>query len=148
MIAAWETGHHVGSSAQTGTLTLQNTPSTPVKVSNQPPITTKPASGHQGLVIGAATQAANSAVAFTNPGDQKESLLVHLVGGNFAAYEQACTHEGVPVNYHPQTQTFICPAHGAIFDPAHNGKVLRGPAMQPLTQVAIKVNTDGTITVV
>ncbi len=148
VVAAWEAGHHVGSPAQTGTLTLQNTPSTPVKMGNQPPIATKPASGHQGVVIGAATQAANSAVAFMNPTDQQGSLLVHLVDGNFVAYEQACTHEGVPVNYHPQTKTFICPAHGAIFDPAHNGKVLQGPAAQPLTQVVIKVNTDGTITAV
>jgi serine/threonine protein kinase/Rieske Fe-S protein len=137
-VLAWEVEHNGGGShlPQSG----------PGNADNHSPVATKVTTGHQGTLIGASTQASNSAVTFTNPVNQQEGLLVHLVNGAFAAYEQACTHEGVPVNYHPETRTFICPAHGAIFDPAHNGKVLQGPAIVPLPQIAIKINTDGTIT--
>jgi Rieske Fe-S protein len=52
----------------------------------------------------------------------------------------------VLVAYDPQTHTLVCPAHGAIFDPAQGGRVLHGPATRPLPQVTIHVNSDGTIT--
>ena len=102
--------------------------------------------GHTGTVVGATTMAANSAKGFNNPADNKASLLVHLPTHTFAAYESACTHEGVPVNYDPVTHMFVCPAHGAIFDPAQGAKVIQGPATRPLAQVVIHVNADGTIT--
>jgi Rieske Fe-S protein len=64
----------------------------------------------------------------------------------FVAYEQRCTHTGVLVNYDPATHHLVCPAHGAVFDPAQQGKVLQGPAIQPLAQVAVHIQTDGTMT--
>lgn len=97
-------------------------------------------------IVGSTKTAANSAAGFRNPADKQASLLVHLPNNTFAAYEQACTHEGVPVNYDLATHMFVCPAHGAIFDPAHQGRVVQGPAMTPLKQVAIHVNANGTIT--
>lgn len=102
--------------------------------------------GHTGTVVGATTMAANTAKGFSNPADGKQSLLVHLPNNAFAAYESACTHEGVPVNYDPVTHMFICPAHGAIFDPAKAAMVVQGPATRPLAAVTIHVNADGTIT--
>jgi serine/threonine protein kinase/Rieske Fe-S protein len=107
----------------------------------------KTAAGHTGTVIAEQTLAKNSAAQFTNPSDKQSSLLVHLASGGFVAYEQACTHEGVAVNYDPQTQMFVCPAHGAIFNPAKSGAVVQGPATKPLASVKISVNNDGTITV-
>jgi Rieske Fe-S protein len=98
--------------------------------------------------IGSTKQMGNSSADFTNPADKKMALLIHLPSGSFAAYERACTHEGVNVNYDPATKMLVCPAHGAIFDPAKNGSVVQGPAEQPLPPVHIKVNGDGTITAV
>ena len=99
-----------------------------------------------GKVIGSTKQAKNTAVAFTNPTDQKDSLLMHLTTGTFSAFERGCTHEGVNVNYDLGTHTLVCPAHGAIFNAA-TGAVIQGPATKPIPKVTIRVNGDGTITV-
>jgi Rieske Fe-S protein len=97
---------------------------------------------------GQTTQAPNSAVALidTRVPDHRQRLLVHLPDGNFIAYKQGCTHTGVLVNYDPKTKLLVCPAHGAIFDPAQGGKVIKGPATTPLPQVAIKISSAGAIT--
>ena len=97
-------------------------------------------------VVGSTTLATNSAATFNNPADAKGSILIHLPSTKFVAYESACTHEGVTVNYDPATRMLVCPAHGAIFDPAMGAKVVQGPAQTPLKAVAIRVNADGTIT--
>ena len=95
-------------------------------------------------------QALNSAVAFndTRVPEHRQRLLVHLPNGDFVAYKQGCTHTGVLVNYDPKTKLLVCPAHGAIFDPAQGGKVVKGPATTPLPQVAIKISGSGAITLV
>ena len=112
----------------------------------QPPQTQPPA--QTGTVIGNTTQNANSAVNFVNPADTTASILVRLAGGKFVAYERSCTHVGVLVNYDPATKKLVCPAHGAVFDPADAGAVLQGPAKLPLPKVGIQVQADGTVTTV
>ncbi len=102
--------------------------------------------GNTGKPLGATSLAANTSLDIINPADGKAGLLIHLTNGHFVAYERACTHEGVEVNYDIMTHTLVCPAHGAIFDPLNNAKVLQGPAMTPLKPVAFHVNADGTIT--
>ena len=97
-------------------------------------------------VIGHTSQARNTALSFTNPRDGQAALLIRLPNGSFAAYERACTHQGVPVNYNQQTHMLVCPLHGSIFDPAHNGRVVQGPATTALPGVSIQDNTNGTIT--
>ena len=97
--------------------------------------------------IGLTSQARNSARTFANPRDGQQSLLIHLPDGSFVAYERACTHRGVYVDYDPGTRRLVCPAHGAIFDPAQAGQVLQGPATTPLPAVPLQVQADGTITV-
>ena len=110
--------------------------------------TSKPTPGpsHTGTVIGNTNQPVNSADDFNNPVDDEASLLVHLPGNSFVAFEKACTHEGVPVYYDAGSHTLVCPAHGSVFDPASGGKVIQGPANKPLPSVTIRVNADGTIT--
>jgi Rieske Fe-S protein len=116
-------------------------PGQPATKSGQPP------AQHAGKVLGnTTTLALNSAKSFTNPADGNQSLLIHLPNGKFVAAERACTHEGVAVNYNPDTHTLICPLHQAVFDPANNFKVLQPPAPTPLKAVPIHVNSDGTIT--
>lgn len=90
-------------------------------------------------------QALNTAQVFTVPRDGRQGLLVRLPNGTFVAYERSCTHVGVYVNYNSQTHMLVCPAHGAIFDPAHGGRVVLGPATRPLPQVPIRTKNDGTI---
>jgi serine/threonine protein kinase/Rieske Fe-S protein len=130
--------------SQTGTTNTQasQTGAKPQQKATQP----AQMPGHTGTAIGSASQLKNTSQQFSNPADGKASLLVHLPNGTFVAYKQACTHEGVAVNYDPGTQTFICPAHGAIFDPAKSGAVLQGPATSPLPMVGVKVNSDGSVT--
>ncbi len=108
---------------------------------------TMPPPQKKGAVIGRTNQAVNTSQPFTNPQDGTASILVHLPNGNFAAYNKACTHQGVAVYYDAKTHRLMCPAHGAIFDPANGGKVLQGPTTVALASVAIHVNGDGTITV-
>ncbi|MBV9712332.1 MAG: Rieske (2Fe-2S) protein, partial [Ktedonobacteraceae bacterium] len=104
----------------------------------------QPQAGHTGTVIGSTAMAPNSVVEFNN----NQDLLIRLPNGNFVAYNRACTHEGVPINYDPVTKKMVCPAHGAIFDPAQNAKVLQGPAPTPVKAVKIRLNGNGTITMV
>jgi Rieske Fe-S protein len=94
----------------------------------------------------AANLAKNAALNFTNPANGKASVLVHLSDGNFVAYERACTHVGVYVNYDPAQKLLVCPAHGATFDPAQNAAVKQGPATRPLPKVTVHINSDGSIT--
>ncbi len=106
----------------------------------------KTGAGHTGTVLGTTDLAVNSSMNIVNPADGKNSLLIHLPNGHFVAYERACTHVGVEVNYDPATHTLVCPAHGAVFDPLNNAAVLQGPGWRPLTSVTIRINADGTIT--
>jgi Rieske Fe-S protein len=99
-----------------------------------------------GTVIGATSQATNSAMSFTNPADSQGSFLIHLGNGNWVACERACTHQGVPVNYDTATGRLVCPAHGAIFDPLNGFSHVSGPGSGPLATVSIHVNTNGTVT--
>jgi serine/threonine protein kinase/Rieske Fe-S protein len=115
-------------------------------VTATPKTSPRSSGGHQGQVIGTTALAVNSAQAFTNPANGGQALLIHLPDGQFTAYSRSCTHEGVAVNYDPDTHLLVCPAHGAIFDPANKGSVVQGPAVTPLPQIVIRVNADGTIT--
>jgi serine/threonine protein kinase/Rieske Fe-S protein len=145
----------------TGTVANQSSATTTTTTTTNPgTVATAPASkqtttaGHTGTVIAQSNIPSNSAVDFTNPTTGLADILVHLSSkeappnGKFVAYDRACTHQKVLVNYDPNTGKLICPLHGSIFDPANNGKVVRGPATIPLAMVPIKVNADGTVTTV
>ncbi len=117
---------------------IHRPPSTqPFAKSAMPPPKNAPAHINQPL---------NSAQVFINPKDGKQGLLIRLSSGTYVAYERACTHVGVDVNYDPNTHLLVCPAHGSIFDPAHQGRVIQGPATLPLPQVDLHTNSDGSVT--
>jgi len=87
--------------------------------------------------------------AATHPDAPTELLPTRAVSpgnGNWVAGERSCTHQGAWVNYDPTSGHLVCPAHGAIFDPANAFSVLQGPAMKPLPAVPIHVNANGTVT--
>ncbi len=102
---------------------------------------------HTAIVVGTTELPINASMGFLNPADGNSSILIHLPNGKYVAYERACTHQGVSVHYDSATHKLVCPAHGAIFDPANNATVLQGPAAKPLAPVTVRVNADGTITV-
>jgi len=129
------------SKSSTTTTTTTNTKTT--TATNKQTATT---AGHTGTVIAQSSIQLNSAVDFINPTTGRSDILVHLPNGQFAAYDRACTHQQVLINYDPNTHTMICPLHGSIFDPANNGKVLKGPAVTAVAMVPIKINADGTVT--
>ncbi|MGF1473186.1 MAG: ubiquinol-cytochrome c reductase iron-sulfur subunit [Rubrobacteraceae bacterium] len=84
----------------------------------------------------------NSAKPFTN--DEQPAVLVHLEDGDFAAYSAVCTHQQCTVEYQQDTGELACPCHGSLFDPADGGKVVNGPAQQPLPEIPIQVE-DGQV---
>jgi Rieske Fe-S protein len=140
---------NLGHFGSVGTKNQTKAPTTvPAKAQMKTQSNTQATAGHTGNVIGSKTQAVNSAVAFTDSANNTAGLLVHLPQGEFVAYERACTHVGVLVNYDPATHMFVCPAHGAIFDPANGGAVIQGPAQLPLPKIGVQVNGDGTVTMV
>jgi cytochrome b6-f complex iron-sulfur subunit len=59
-------------------------------------------------------------------------IVARTVGGAYVAVSQACTHEGVSVQYVSSQDLFYCPSHGAKF--SDSGSVVSGPASSALKQ--------------
>lgn len=57
-------------------------------------------------------------------------LIIRLSPTEFVVLSTVCTHQGVEVNL-PEGNVIRCPAHGSRFA-TDSGRVLQGPAMQPL----------------
>jgi Rieske Fe-S protein len=57
-------------------------------------------------------------------------IVAHPDETTFVACSAICTHRGGQLFYEHASKQFVCPLHGARFD--LNGKVVRGPARQPL----------------
>jgi cytochrome b6-f complex iron-sulfur subunit len=76
-------------------------------------------------------------------------LVARLASGNavgsFVAVQQACTHEGTPVNYVSTNQTFLCPNHGAIFNTS--GANIGGQVTSALKVYTLSIS-GSTLTVV
>jgi cytochrome b6-f complex iron-sulfur subunit len=83
-----------------------------------------------------------------NPGDQikvklpdsPDLVLVWAGAKGFGAASIACSHRGSEVHFNLAEGTLDCPSHGSRFD--QNGKVLQGPARQPLASYRVQVD-DG-----
>jgi Rieske Fe-S protein len=59
--------------------------------------------------------------------------------GKFVAHTAVCTHQGCVVG--AAGAELHCPCHGSKFD-AFTGKVLQGPAVQPLDEVTVTATGD------
>jgi cytochrome b6-f complex iron-sulfur subunit len=53
------------------------------------------------------------------------------------AVSSTCTHKGCEVDWKANGNQFVCPCHGAKFNP--DGNVIKGPATRPLTSVKAKI---------
>ena len=64
-------------------------------------------------------------------------IVIHAEGDKYLAFSAKCTHKGGIVEYDPIGNKLNCPKHGSSFDGAA-GKVLRGPADEPLKSFPAK----------
>lgn len=109
----------------------------------QPQPTDTPGAAMSGQLLAAAgSLPVNQSLNFTDPTTGGPAVLVHLTSG-YAAYSAICTHQGCTVQYDSQQTLLACPCHGALFDPASNGAVVRRPARLPLSAIPVTVAPDG-----
>jgi len=80
---------------------------------------------------------------FQDPATGDPAVAVSLPGGRVVAYDAICTHAGCDVAYDSSQKLLACPCHGALFDPAHAGAVVGGPATAPLPAIRIEAASDG-----
>ena len=69
-------------------------------------------------------------------------VVVTRANGRFYALSNICTHQGFTIS--PGTTdgvTLLCPVHGAVFD-VGTGEPLEGPAGDPLTVYAVRVDGE------
>ena len=65
--------------------------------------------------------------------------------GDVRTFLAVCTHEGCPLGWNPTQHLIRCPCHGSAFD--MRGRVVQGPAKDPLTEVQTFVER-GTVSIV
>jgi cytochrome b6-f complex iron-sulfur subunit len=68
--------------------------------------------------------------------------LVVRNGEQLIAVDPTCTHAGCAVAWNAD-QTFVCPCHASKF--AADGKVVQGPASQPLGLYTAKIEGDAVL---
>jgi thiosulfate dehydrogenase (quinone) large subunit len=131
---------------QGGVAPASTPPAKPTTPSAQPtPVPPTVAAQTNGLkqLAGPSDIPVNQSLDFTLPtGDP--AVLVHTDSG-YSAYVAICTHQGCQVSYYPQYKIIGCACHGAEFDAANAGNVLRGPARRPLSPVALTIGQDGSV---
>ena len=66
----------------------------------------------------------------------KPIVVAQPTAGTVVAFTAICTHQGCTVK--PAGKEFHCPCHGSKYDAA-TGKVLGGPAPQPLAAIPVHV---------
>ena len=63
------------------------------------------------------------------------AIVARTTAGAYVAVSQACTHQGVTVQYVSGSNQFYCPSHGASF--STTGGVTGGPANGALKQYTV-----------
>lgn len=80
------------------------------------------------------------ALGFTAPG-VGPAAVVRLANDTVVAYSRVCTHAGCLVGYSQSSQLFVCPCHGAEFDPAQQADPTPGsPTSTPLQMIRVVVD--------
>jgi Rieske Fe-S protein len=67
------------------------------------------------------------------------ALIAQPTAGQVVAFSAICTHQQCVVA--AAGDEFHCPCHGSMFDAA-TGDVIQGPALEPLTPIAVAVSGD------
>jgi Rieske Fe-S protein len=66
-------------------------------------------------------------------------LLAQPTAGEVVAFSAICTHQQCVVA--AAGTEFHCPCHGSMYDAA-TGDVIQGPALEPLSEIAVAVSGD------
>jgi Rieske Fe-S protein len=78
------------------------------------------------------------------PKGAPDPIYVLALGNRrFAAVSPICTHLGCTVEI--EQSRLVCPCHGSNYD--REGRVLRGPAEQPLTSYRVEVTSDDVLVI-
>jgi thiosulfate dehydrogenase [quinone] large subunit len=109
-------------------------------------VTPSPAATPSGTLIGTvSTLQQQGSILFHDPASGDPAYAVQLQNGDVVAFDAVCTHAGCQVNYDTQGKLFVCPCHGAEFDPAQSAAVVAGPAPTPLPAIKVAVTSDGSV---
>jgi len=68
-----------------------------------------------------------------------EPAIIFRTKTGVFAYSAVCTHQGCTVGYSSSSKVLACPCHGAQFDPFNSGKVVNGPAQNPLRKIKVSI---------
>lgn len=71
--------------------------------------------------------------------DGEPALVAQPTAGQVVAFSAICTHQQCVVA--AAGDEFHCPCHGSMYDAA-TGDVIQGPALEPLTPIAVAVSGD------
>ncbi|MGA2305938.1 MAG: Rieske 2Fe-2S domain-containing protein [Acidimicrobiales bacterium] len=97
----------------------------------------------KGVRIGAASDVpVGGAASFTDPKEGVPALVVQVKQGVFRAFSAVCPHAGCQVQFDQQSDLFVCPCHGSIFD-GSTGAVQQGPASTGLSSIPIALGSNG-----
>jgi cytochrome b6-f complex iron-sulfur subunit len=66
----------------------------------------------------------------------RKVIVIQTGGGEYRAFDAACTHLGCLVQWQAEKQQFYCPCHTGLFDGA--GKNVSGPPPRPLEAIRVK----------
>jgi nitrite reductase/ring-hydroxylating ferredoxin subunit len=83
----------------------------------------------------------NSALYFSYPSESDQAVLLHLLGGQFVAFVQKCTHLSCSVYFQAEQSRLFCPCHEGVFDPA-SGEPVAGPPQRRLQQIILRLDGD------
>lgn len=75
--------------------------------------------------------------------DGAPALVAQPTAGQVVAFSAICTHQQCVVA--AAGNEFHCPCHGSMYDAA-TGDVIQGPALKPLTPIAVAVAGDRIVT--
>jgi thiosulfate dehydrogenase [quinone] large subunit len=97
----------------------------------------------KGVRIGPASDVpVGGAASFTDPKQGVPALVVQIKQGVFRAFSAVCPHAGCQVQFDQQSDLFVCPCHGSIFN-GSTGAVQQGPASTGLSSIPIALGSNG-----